>query len=367
MLDQRLTRWRSGHRNDTLLCHAPPEHSSVPVDLGAPWPVKLDPDRYDLVWTEGAWRALPPSRPSPSAIRPLLSSAGKEAKHLQSHRREEKPYSLESPPSVVRRLQLPQTVGRSCLSPGDCRHGTQHFQERWKSQWSAHIPGAEIGSNLSNYTSGFHLGATIVTEADPSFHDCSVPEKFRDDSRALSSSPSLQNTCLYAAGPDFQTSACQVIISFSPRDPILESEGSVHFSHLRKGTSLGTLKGAWEEAELAGCWSSGCPGLGHVRPDDCLPLVSDGPAWMGMVGGGGLHLSPPRPGPPGGQRQTWATCQYCPISAAYTFQSPCISAKCAPLGPFLMMPSSWTVSWIIKFTSNKILGRGSPSNAPSRR
>lgn len=222
---------------------------------------------------------------------PLLSSAGKDTKHLQLNRREEKSYSLESPPSVVRHLQLPQTVGRSCLSPGDCRHGAQRFQERWKSQWSAHIPGAEIGSNLSNYTSGFHLGATVVTEADPSFHDCSVPEKFRDDSRALSGSPSIQNTCLCAAGPHFQTSACQVMISFSPRDPILQSEGSVHISHLRKGTSLGTLKGAWEEAELAGCWSSGCPGLRHVHPGDCLPLVSDGPVWMGTGRGVSTCLS----------------------------------------------------------------------------
>lgn len=209
---------------------------------------------------------------------------------MQSNRREEKSYSLESPPSVVRHLQLPQTVGRSCLSPEDCRHGAQRFQERWKSQWSAHIPGAEIGSNLSNYTSGFHLGATIVTEADPSFHDCSVPEKFRDDSRALSGSPSIQNTCLCAAGPHFQTSACQVMISFSPRDPTLQSEGSVHISHLRKGTSLGTLKGAWEEAELAGCWSSGCPGLGHVHPGDCLLSLMVLCGWA--LGGGSPPASP---------------------------------------------------------------------------
>lgn len=50
---------------------------------------------------------------------------------------------------------------------------------------------------------------------------------------------------LCAPRPDFHTFTCQVIISFSPRDPVLGSEGSVHSSHPRKGASLGALKGAW--------------------------------------------------------------------------------------------------------------------------
>lgn len=149
--------------------------------------------------------------------------------------------------------------------------------------------------------------------------------------QGCSSAVHLSEYMLCAPRPDFHTFTCQVIISFSPRDPVLGSEECPFFPP-EEGSLFGGLKGsvAWEEAGLAGCWNSGCPGLGHVLPSDCLPLASDGRAWwaqrftrlvqdQSLLGAEGRHV--------------WAACQHHrQTSAVDTFQSPFISEHVPP-GP----------------------------------
>ena len=87
---------------------------------------------------------------------------------------------------------------------------------------------------------------------------------------------------LCAARPDFHTFPCQVIISFSPRDPVLGSEGSIQSSHLRKGASLGALTAAWPGK------GQGWPGAGIQAALDlgtsfpvtfCLLSLMDSHGW----------------------------------------------------------------------------------------
>lgn len=111
---------------------------------------------------------------------------------------------------------------------------------------------------------------------------------------------------------------------------------------------MGGLTGyvAWGKGELVGFPHSHCGGFEHVHADYCSPLCpirrDNTRLW----------------GRPLRQRQPWATCWHCRINAMFTWQFPFISATCSPLDPILRTPSSWTICWIIKFTSNKTLGRG---------
>lgn len=102
---------------------------------------------------------------------------------------------------------------------------------------------------------------------------------------------SFQNTHQCAASPDFQASACHVIISFSSRDIFWKVRGCIVFPP-KKGNFSGGFKENVEEEGLVGSWSSGCGGPGCLHPDDCPPLVFDGPVWMGKG-----FLPPPPPGP----------------------------------------------------------------------
>lgn len=103
-----------------------------------------------------------------------------------------------------------------------------------RSWWPTEITGANAGPHLSNkITSLAFILALLYSQANHSFHSCLLPVKFRGEPRALFGSPSFQSTRLYTASPCFWTSACWVIILFSPRDTILESEGSIDSFDLR--------------------------------------------------------------------------------------------------------------------------------------
>ncbi|CAN0505130.1 unnamed protein product [Rangifer tarandus platyrhynchus] len=59
--------------------------------------------------------------------------------------------------------------------------------KRGRQRYPADIPGAETGSDLSNKGTllALILAAAVIAEANPSLHGCLVPEKFRNDPRAL--------------------------------------------------------------------------------------------------------------------------------------------------------------------------------------
>lgn len=173
-----------------------------------------------------------------------------------------------------------------------------------------------------------------------------VPMKLRGDPRVLFGSPSFQGLCLGTSSPYFCV-ACQTVVSLSPRDTALKREECTFFPPGR-GNILRGLKGhvAWEEGELVGLWRSGCCGLSTSARITVRLFVPSG--WT----------APISRALPCGQRQARATGWRSRTRAGYTWQFPFTPAECSPLNPFLIMPSSWTLSWIIKFTSNKILGRG---------
>lgn len=102
-----------------------------------------------------------------------------------------------------------------------------------------------------------------------------------------------------------------------------------------KRTSLG-------KGRAGGFWSSGCCGCGRARPDGCPSLIFVPPGWAASP-------QAPRPGAEGQQGSV-------AVRAVYMVQFHL--SQLLP-GPVLLVPSSRAVSWTMRFTSNKILGRDS--------
>lgn len=140
-----------------------------------------------------------------------------------------------------------------------------------------------------------------------------------------------------------------MIVSFSPRDTILESEGSIGSFDPRRGTSLGVLRECGTAKGRAG-WvlALGCCGFGHVRPGPYSPVIFIPPG--GSNGGFSACLLQGNP-------DNLAALQS-QRSLRFSFFSSQQSAN-HWTDPFLIMRSSQTLSWITRFTSNKTLDRGS--------
>lgn len=134
---------------------------------------------------------VPPSLCSPQG-------GGDSVKHLQSNRAGGKSDGLGRLPQLLDTCR----AGLSCLSPGDSRHGTQHFEERWTSRYPADIPGAKTGSDLSDKVTllALILAAAVIAEPNPSLHGSLVPKKFRNDPGVFLSRSPFQNTCCVLLG-----------------------------------------------------------------------------------------------------------------------------------------------------------------------
>lgn len=100
------------------------------------------------------------------------------------------------------------------------------------------------------------------------------------------------------------------------------------------------------KGRAGGFWSSGCCGRGRAGPDGCASLVSVPPG-----GAAGLPFLLPRPSAgAGGQQGSVAV----PVVYMVQFHL----SQWLP-GPALLVPSSRAERWMMRFTSNKILGGGS--------